>query len=228
VKRRALEFARALGREEFWQLEAAAMLSQLGYLSLPAELVEKLYYGETLSSEEKLLASGAPEVARRLLGNVPRLEPVTEILTAINAPDSTLQQLGDGPVGVAARILALVTDYCGSVTQGDPTALALKRLRSRSARYGAELVEQFITFLGPNAEPSSSGARKVPLRSVQPGMVILEDVRTHLGTLLVPNGFEITEVFLERLRHFGPEVLNEAVAVFDPDDGTALQRAGNA
>ncbi len=56
IKRLAMDFATSLGRPEFWQLEAAAMLSQLGFLSLPSELLEKLYYGEPLSSEERLLA----------------------------------------------------------------------------------------------------------------------------------------------------------------------------
>src|SRR5579864_4236430 len=73
VKRLAMEFATRLDCKDFWQLEAACMLSQIGYVSLPTELVEKLYYGEQLTPEEKLLASGAPEVVNSLLENVPRL-----------------------------------------------------------------------------------------------------------------------------------------------------------
>src|SRR5882757_3471652 len=46
VKRTAIEFAESLGYKNFWQLEAAAMLSQLGYLSLSVGLAEKLYYGQ--------------------------------------------------------------------------------------------------------------------------------------------------------------------------------------
>lgn len=63
IKRLAMEFAGALNCTDYWQLEAAAMLSQLGYLSLPGPLVEKLYNGEPLTSAEKTLASGVPEVA---------------------------------------------------------------------------------------------------------------------------------------------------------------------
>jgi hypothetical protein len=36
---------------------AATMLSQIDYLSLPPELIEKLYYGDTLTSEAQTLAS---------------------------------------------------------------------------------------------------------------------------------------------------------------------------
>ena len=218
VKRLAMQFAQSLGRKEFWQLEAAAMLSQLGYLSLPGDLVEKLYHGEPLSPEERILASGAPDVARRLLENIPRLEPVVEILAALNGPDTVLQQLGEGPIGVGTRILALVTDYYGLLSQGENTTSAVTRLRKRSARYGAQLIEEFVGYLKPETKPAATDTREVPLRSVEPGMVILQDVRTSLGTLLAPSGFEVTPVFLERMRHFGPDILNETVAVIEAVD----------
>src|SRR6185437_11329586 len=100
VKRTAMEFAAKLECKDFWQLEAAALLSQIGYLSLPAELVEKLYYGEQLTTEEKILASGAPEVVSSLLENVPRLEPVIQILTAQHWNDAQVAGLGDGTIGL--------------------------------------------------------------------------------------------------------------------------------
>jgi hypothetical protein len=34
-----------------------------------------------------------------------------------------------------------------------------------------------------------------------------------MGTLLVPRGFEVTPVFVERARNFGPDLLNESVRV---------------
>src|SRR3984957_2922022 len=83
LRRLSVELAGALEIKGFWQLEAAAMLSQIGFISLPTELVEKLYYGKRLTPEEKILAEGAPQVAQNLLGRIPRMEPVLEILSAI-------------------------------------------------------------------------------------------------------------------------------------------------
>lgn len=51
---------------------------------------------------------------------------------------------------------------------------------------------------------------------VQPGMTIAEDVRTHLGTLLIARGFEVSLPFLERLRNLGASVLSEQVKVLAP------------
>jgi hypothetical protein len=56
---------------------------------------------------------------------------------------------------------------------------------------------------------------------VKPGMVIMQDIRTHLGTLLVARGFEVSNAFLERSRNFGPELLNEIVKVQIPAAKTA-------
>lgn len=67
-------------------------------------------------------------------------------------------------------------------------------------------------------ESSATTERTVPLRTVEPGMIIQQEVRTSMGTLLVPSGFEVTPVFLERLRHLGPDILNETVAVLEAVD----------
>jgi hypothetical protein len=47
-------------------------------------------------------------------------------------------------------------------------------------------------------------------------MVIMEDVRTHLGTLLIARGFEVSPPFLERLRNLGAAILAEQVKVLVP------------
>jgi len=211
VKRLAMEFAARLECKEFWQLEAAAMLSQIGYLSLPAELVEKLYYGETLTAEEKTLASGVPDVVSSLLENVPRLEPVIQILVALHWTDEQIARLGDGTIGLGTRILGLVLEYDTLVTQGHAVDIAIQTLRARASRFGESLIDQFATHVG--ARSSIKELREMPLRVVQPGMTIMQDIRTHMGTLLVARGFEVTSLFLERARNFGPDLLNESVRV---------------
>jgi len=211
VKRLAMEFAARLECKEFWQLEAAAMLSQIGYLSLPAELVEKLYYGETLTAEEKTLASGVPDVVSSLLENVPRLEPVIQILIALHWTDEQIARLGDGTIGLGTRILGLVLEYDTLVTQGHAVDIAIQTLKARASRFGESLIDQFATHVG--ARSSIKELREMPLRVVQPGMTIMQDIRTHMGTLLVARGFEVTSLFLERARNFGPDLLNESVRV---------------
>ncbi|HWG31937.1 MAG TPA: HD domain-containing phosphohydrolase [Steroidobacteraceae bacterium] len=214
VKRLAVELADTLDCRHFWQLEAAAMLSQLGYLSLPQTLVEKLYCGEQLTAAEKALAAGVPDVTSSLLENIPRLEPVIQILVAQNWSDEQVARLGDGSVGLGTRILGLTLEFDALTTQGHAPEIAIQSLRRRAARFGADLLEHFAQQLG--AGTGLAEALELPLRSVTVGMVIMQDVRTHLGTLLVPRGYEVTSAFLERVANFGPEMLSESVKVTVP------------
>jgi response regulator RpfG family c-di-GMP phosphodiesterase len=218
IKRLVVEFAATIDCGNVWPLEAAAMLSQIGYMSLPMELVDKIYYGERLTSEEKTLASGVPRVAIQLLEHIPRLEPVMQILSTLGWTDAQIMKLGEGSIGISSRILGLILEYDTLIAQGRTPTVALQSLRTRATRFHAALIEKFAIHLGAHAaEPT---VLEMPLRQVLPGMTILQDVRTHMGTLLVPKGFEVTDTLLTRIPNFGPELLAESVRVLSPDPAT--------
>jgi response regulator RpfG family c-di-GMP phosphodiesterase len=208
VKRLATELAAALGTKGFWQLEAASMLSQIGYISLPTELVEKLYYGKRLSPEERVLADGAPQVAQKLLGRIPRLEPVMEILAASQQVKSDVPE---GLIKLGAGILRLVLEYDTLIAQGRAVNEAIAAVRAQPLRHDAKLLERLELLVG--ALVSAQELSEVVVGDLVPGMVFMDDLRTHVGTLLVPTGFEVTETFLERMRNFGPGILQERVRV---------------
>src|SRR5258708_1801385 len=191
-------------------LEAAAMLSQIGYISWPTELVEKLYYGKRLTSDERALADGAPAVAQKLLGRIPRLEQVMEILAASH----TKVELPDGLIKDGAGILRLVLEYDAQIAQRHSPEVSLSSLRAQSGRFGVKLVENLESLVGLSA--GAPEVKQVAVGGVTPGMVFMDDLYTQIGTLLVPNGFEVTEAFLERARNFGPAILQEKVRMLAP------------
>jgi len=208
VKRLATELAEAVGTKGFWQLEAAAMLSQIGFVALPVELVEKLYYGKRLTPAERGLADGAAQTAQKLLGHIPRLEPVMEILAASG---QTKIDLPEGLVRQGAGILRLVLEYDAQIAQGHPVDAAMKTISTPSNRHEQKLLESFTSLtLGAAVTEEIS---EMTLGRVKAGMVIMDDLRTQVGTLLVPKGFEVTETFLERMRNFGAGTLAETVRV---------------
>jgi len=210
IKRLATDLAASTGRLSFWQIEAAAMLSQIGYISLPIELVEKLYYGKRLTSEERVLADGAPAVAQKLLGHIPRLEQVMEILAA----SQTKAELPDGLVKDGAGILRVVLEYDAQIAQGHSPEVALSSVRAQPGRFDLKLVENLESLVGLSA--GAPEVKEVAVGRVTPGMVFMDDLYTQIGTLLVPKGFEVTEAFLERARNFGPGILQEKVRVLAP------------
>jgi response regulator RpfG family c-di-GMP phosphodiesterase len=211
IKRLVMDCAAKLGTAEFWQLEAAALLSQVGYVALPPALVEKLHFGERLSPEEQAKVAAVPDVAEKLLEHIPRLEPVIQILVALNWKDAQLKALGDGTIGLGTRILGIVLDYESQVAQGKSREAIFEYLRGRQDRYGEKIVEQLADCVGTTQTDDTS--LEIQLRQVSPGMSIQQDIRTHLGALIVPKGFEVTKTFLERIANIAPELLETRVRV---------------
>jgi response regulator RpfG family c-di-GMP phosphodiesterase len=208
IKRLATALAAAQGVRGFWQLEAAALLSQIGFISLPVELVEKLYYGKRLTSEERVLADGAPLVAQKLLGRIPKLEPVLEILGAVWRPTADLPE---GVVKQGADALRLLLEYDSHLAQGASIDTALQKVRAPQGRNDLKTINALESLVMEAVGPQD--VCEVQVGNIKPGMIFMDDLYTHVGTLLVPKGFEVTEAFLERARNFGPGILQEKVRV---------------
>jgi FixJ family two-component response regulator len=96
VKQLVSDIAGHLGLKERWQVEVAAMLSQIGHMTLPAETAERVYYGRALSNDEQRLVARLPGLTESLLGNIPRLETVREIQRTY--PLATAGALPEDPV----------------------------------------------------------------------------------------------------------------------------------
>jgi response regulator RpfG family c-di-GMP phosphodiesterase len=214
IKQLAAELANRLQCGHFWQLEAAALLSQIGYFAVSQALAEKIYYGQPLSADEQQRAAEVPAVAMRLLEHIPRLEPVIQILAALNWNDAALARLGNGLIGLGARVLSVALDYDAMNVQGLAKSEILQKLKAREARYGAGVLTACQECFDVAPEPEVEIV--APLREAKPGMRLRQEIRSRSGALLVPIGFEISERLLSRLEQVLPEALHETVRLSPP------------
>jgi FixJ family two-component response regulator len=214
IKSLVHELAARLECGEFWQLEAAALLSQLGYFAESPELAEKIYYGRPLSSAEQARAAAVPGSARRLLEHIPRLEPVIQILAALDWTDEQLARAGERMVGLGARILCAALEYDALLIKGVSKAEILRTLQARELRLGARVLEALIANVAVTAERELE--IEMPLRDAKPGMRLRDEIRTSVGALLVPVGFEISERLLQRISQVAPDVLDRTVRMVNP------------
>jgi response regulator RpfG family c-di-GMP phosphodiesterase len=83
---------------ERWPVEVAAMLSQIGYVTLPAKTPEKIYKAEALSSDEERMVERIPHLLEQLLGHIPRRDAVRDILRYHMRLYNGGTKLGDGVV----------------------------------------------------------------------------------------------------------------------------------
>jgi response regulator RpfG family c-di-GMP phosphodiesterase len=216
IQRHARELASKVAGAEIWPVEVAAMLSQVGFITLAPATVEKLQEGKPLAQEEQLALDRLPAFAERLVSGIPRLEVVRAALKHLGTRyDGAGEAAAHAPHGKAiplgARVLAVVCDYDRLEAGGASSQLALDTLRGRRGRYDPELLDLFAANLG--TERRDDDVSEIPIRNLRVGMVLLDDVRTTAGRLLVARGHEATASLVERFRNFAPGFVAEPVRV---------------
>lgn len=215
IRKLTSELCTEMKLAERWQVEVAAMLSQLGHLTLPPETAERVYYGRPLSTEEQKLVGRLPAVTEQWLGNIPRLESVRDILVGCASPAKVAGQAKDEHAAQIVRrgamLLRAAIDFDVLESQGDPARLALDTLRSRGSVYDPAVLEALDAVRG--ASGPEAELVELPASSLLIGMVLAEDVKTPAGVLLVARGYEITERFMERLKNFPEGSLKTKVRV---------------
>jgi len=219
IQKTAARCAERFNCTDYWQLEAAAMLSQLGYITVPEALLEKMYRGQALTDAEREKVAAVPDVANALLEHIPRLEPVIQILVALKWTDAQVAKLGEGTIGLATRILGAVIDYEALVASGRSRDEIFAELHKKSGRYGERLLMQLDDCIGQKDRVAISRTpheKEIPLRDVMPGMRLLTELRAENGTLLVPINFEASKTLLDRISNLYPELLAKPVRVSLP------------
>lgn len=204
-----------------WQFRLAAMLSQLGNMTLPPETVAKLNRGAPLTPSEAEMAKESPEVAYRLLRRIPRLEGVAEMVRLqSNPPDYVAGS--DDLVAAGANVLDVAVTYhrlnCSDREQREVQAIMEQAATSDFRRaLVAELLE-----LGTSVEYRSES---LSVRELQAGMILDQIVRANNGTMLLAEGQTLTSALLERLRVFAHGVgVEQPIRVLTESTGTGVHR----
>ncbi len=216
LKTRASELAAKLQLPDIWQLEVAAMLFELGSITLPQDVLERVHSGANLSEAEQKMLARVPEVTEQLLQNIPRLEPVRAIIARATKPGRHNGPLVDDPslrsTELAARILRVAIDFDALEAQGHAPALCIDTMRGRADRYDTSVLEAFAALYGTSTVGVEQ-IRDLPLSGLKPGMIFTEDVRFTNGALLCARGYEVNQSFLERARNFRAGSVKEPVRV---------------
>jgi ActR/RegA family two-component response regulator len=217
------QIVKTLGLESPWRFEAAAMLSQLGCVTLDPDTIEAAYYGRKLSSEEQSKFDAHPQVAKNLLRNIPRLEPIAWMIGEQTEfrPAEGGNQMPESIV-TGAAILRLAIRYDNLRIQGMSKTEAIADLRRND---GFE--QPLLNALGELDSGSAMMEKKLsPVSELRSGMVLEEEIRTNTGLLIVAKGQEISYTLLARLKNFSHNrAIPENVLVLVPVERIAAATA---
>jgi len=208
VKRYVRHMTAALGLPKAWRYILAADLSQIGCITVPPigcitvppAILEKRARGEALSPDEEALLAPHPQVAAKLIAEIPRLEVIAEMVARQREP---FADLGDtapprerDPVALGAQLLRIAFDYDHLRQSGLSHREAIQKLKADPGHHDPILVEALASL---QTESAKAQPESLPVEALRVGMILAEDVRGTDDLLVAARGQELTPAVLERL-----------------------------
>jgi response regulator RpfG family c-di-GMP phosphodiesterase len=203
-------FAVAAGAGPMWELEIAALLSPLGFASLPPTLLRKMAAAEDLTAGEQAIIRRVPQIGHDLLARIPRLQEVACIVRFQHEHYDGSGNPGNERAGeaipVGARLLKILLDRLALEADGVVKQRAHDTMKARVGHYDPRLLGLcFVCF--PDfldiAIIANQPVLTVEISRLVAGQVVVSEIVTRSGVPLVGAGTRLTEMMLERLRNHG-------------------------
>jgi CheY-like chemotaxis protein len=210
LKRRVSALATVLHLSDRWQVEAAALLAYLGQVSLPESIVYKLSRGRELDTPESTRLGDATRAANRLISHVPRLEPVSALLMAMT--DASEEDRGrlPPPDPLHAQVLQIALEVEHLEAQGLRGQSVLESLDA-SGEFPEPVLAALKSLTADTCREMEPA--EVAVKDLNVGMVLDEDIKTTRDVLIAPRGCEVTQSFIEHIRHFLNQLPKPTIAV---------------
>lgn len=193
-----------------WELQVAALLSQIGCVAVPETILESVHFGAALSIDDKAVYATHPDVARALVAGIPRLERAADW---IGTQPITQPITGTPSAAPAGRGMSGLEAISGESIERTILHAAIALLAAQdSGRAHAEIVSSLSTtyprplvlaLAAAVGDLHTAGtAREVKVSDLRVGMLLQQDVVTTGRMTLVRSGERLDVALLARLRNF--------------------------
>jgi response regulator RpfG family c-di-GMP phosphodiesterase len=207
--------AERFGIERAWELELGAMLSQIGTVAIPPELLNKSRAGVPLDPNETEMLARIPEIGASLLASIPRMETVANIIRfqrknfdGTGFPNDSIA----GPnIPIGARILRVLSDLLTLEWNRKTRAEAFGQLKQTAGAYDPKVLEAVASCFDLYLGIDQTEARQIRFAELRVGDILVSDIVSKDGTLIVAAGAEISPAMMNKLRNF-----REIVGVREP------------
>lgn len=194
IKRHVKNIVRRLELKNPWMYELAAMLSQIGCMFIPEEIVTKSRCDENaLTPEEQQIFDMHPTVGYQILSSIPRLEDVRDMILHQEDGVASHEHLSRG-----ARILKICLDFDKLEGCLGNKLDAVGRMKQREGVYDKKILEVFERYILADTGVVPRDIRLVELKE---GMILGEDLMSENGDLLLAKGLEVNSFSLMRLHN---------------------------
>ena len=209
---------RPMGMTETWRLETAAMLSQIGTVTMPEDLLRKHVRGEALTEKEQRLFDKHPQIGADLLSPIPRLKEIAEIIRyqekRFDGSGPPFDSRSGREIPVEARILKLVIDFDALENSGLDRDDALQQLSSHPSWYDPVVFEAMKSSF---EKEKKYRVRDLTVEDLAPDMILADAVRDEKGRMIVTKGQQLTPGLLMHITHIAHQkTIQEPIKVIVP------------
>lgn len=211
LRQAAGALADTLAPETASEIKLAALLASIGEMTLPARVIAAKRSSSGLSDTERQLWSRIPVAGHALLRHIPNFSGVARNVLyqqkrfdGSGFPEDAVR--GEA-VPLGARVLKFSHDLLELEAQGTPRPAALEALGRRTGWYDPRVVEAAARLWAvvPDVAQVKQPQRyrfAAVVQDLRQGQILLSDIVTAEGTLLVAAGKSLTEAVVERIRNF--------------------------
>ncbi len=196
LRKLMIHAAAVLDLQDGWRFEVAALLSQLGCIALPEDVIVRAVAGQPLTPAEETAFNTHSETAARLLEAIPGLGEVAAMIAGqrnVRAPTAP------GAVAMGAAILRAASTFDDMRTKGASREDAIAQMRLHPKVLARRILDALDS---PRAPAERSSEQSLRVDQLVSGMVCDEDVMSTAGSVIVCKGVELCSLTLERLRSF--------------------------
>jgi response regulator RpfG family c-di-GMP phosphodiesterase len=219
LKDRMHQITHAMNLDNSWKWETIALLSQIGCITIPNDLVKRKVSGVSLLQEEQIQFSEHTAVGADLLSEIPRME---EVSASIRYQDKNFDGSGypqDSIAGEAipmgARIMRVILDLDIFITGGESASGALLCLKKHQHLYDSQILSAMEDILLQNTQREIFN---IPLTKLCDDMQIAADVFTSTGMLLMAKGQNMSQAARRHLRNYHENgLIDSTIDVWEND-----------
>jgi response regulator RpfG family c-di-GMP phosphodiesterase len=195
--------------ESVWQLEVAAMLAQIGRVTIPPELALKKRIGHGLTPTEQEMLLKIPQVGCNLIAQIPRLEAVSKIILYQNkhfdGAGFPADKIAGSQIPLGARMLKVLLDLTAFEAEGNSRIAALEKLRVCPGWHDPEILDAVGQCFGIEPKINADGTKTlfaITFAGLRVGQVVASPIQTRDGVLLIGAGNRVTPALFQRLQNF--------------------------
>lgn len=215
--------AERMGLANIWELDIAAMLSPIGLITMPSDILDRARDGARLNRVDRETYERGPEVARNLISNIPRMKNLSDMIYYQNKGFDGSGFPGDSVAGedipVGGRLLKLLIDLAAICDSPDEAAIS--EIEKRAHLYDPAILQVARSCFVDEDEPDGGAETpkivKVSIAGLRAGVRLMSNITAEDGTLVLAAGMEISQAHIEQLRNLqNYRKLNEPLHVLQP------------